>query len=48
MFLGATDSMKGSYDEVVELTVTFKGSDGRSATAAITFVVMAELSSPLL
>ena len=36
------------YEEVVELTVTFRGSDGRSATAVITCVVMAELSSPLM
>ena len=45
---GATDSMKGSYDEVVELKFTFKGSDARSATVVITFVVMAELLSPLI
>ena len=32
----ATDCMKGSYDEVVELKVTFRGSDARFATAVIT------------
>ena len=40
--------MTGSYDEVVELEVTFRGSDGHSATALITFVVMRELSSPMI
>ena len=40
--------MKGSYEEVVEIKVMFRGSDTQSATAVITFVVMAELSSPLM
>ena len=40
--------MTASYDEVVEIEITFKGSDGHSATALITFVVMPQLSSPMI
>ena len=43
--VGATSAMTGSFDEVVDMRVTFRGSDGRSATAVITFVVMRELSA---
>ena len=46
--LGATTAMTGSYDEVVEIEITFRGSDGHSATALITFVIMRELSSPMI
>lgn len=46
--LGATTAMTGSFDEVVDMRVTFRGSDGRSAMAVITSVVMHELSAPML
>ena len=45
---GATEGMKGSYEEVVELKVTFRGSDGRSATALLTFVVLERLATPMI
>ena len=46
--VGATTAMTASYDEVVEIEIGFRGSDGRSASAIITFVIMSELSSPML
>ena len=40
--------MTGSFNEVVDMKVTFRGSDGRSATAVVTFVVMKELAASLM
>ena len=46
--VGATSAMTGSFNEVVDMRVTFRGSDGQSATAVVTFVVMKELAASLM
>ena len=45
---GASSTWKGSYDEVVNMRITFRSDGGHSATALITFVILKEATSPLL
>ena len=46
--LGATEGMTGSYEEAVELQLTFRSSDGRSAKVLLTFMVIEQLASQML
>ena len=45
---GAASGWKGSFDEVVNMRITFRSDDGHSATALITFVILKAATSPLL